>query len=164
VDLLHAAAYTVNGVHHYGKIHGVREGERSYCGQELRYTGGMIQPGRGDQVTCKGCLRSIGSQERQHQQREEFEQQRAGREADQERESQEWWAWYSSYLASPEWASKRTRVLKRAAMLCEGCRLGPPVHIHHLTYEHAGDEFLYELVALCVPCHQKAHPSKEIGA
>ena len=161
--LLHAAPYEINGSIRQGKIHCIREAERSYCGQQLRYTGGKIQPGSRAEITCKGCLRSLETTEQRQQDEEEWEQRRAQLAAEREQKNQEWWDWYGEYLASPAWRSKRHQVLERAAGLCEGCRSASPVHVHHLTYEHAGDELLYELVALCVSCHQKAHPHKEIG-
>lgn len=59
---------------------------------------------------------------------------------------------YRRYLKSAEWAEKRRRVLQRAGGLCEGCRENPAKDIHHLTYQHVYNEFLFELVALCREC------------
>lgn len=69
-----------------------------------------------------------------------------------------WWKWYNGYLNSPEWASKRRLVLKRANNICEGCGTNPATQIHHLTYDHAGHELLFELVAVCNTCHKVLHP------
>lgn len=102
-----------------------------------------------------------------------YEQQRAYREELLERarvacdehsmvKDDEWWAAYNAYLKTPEWAERRRLVLTRAMGLCEGCRKAIPFHVHHLTYEHVGDEFLFELVALCEACHQRAHPTKDL--
>lgn len=71
------------------------------------------------------------------------------------------WEWYTEYLESPEWKSKRRRVLKRANGLCEGCGEREPTDVHHLTYRHKGNEFMFELVALCVACHDKIHSEHE---
>jgi len=68
-----------------------------------------------------------------------------------------WLASYGPYLASPEWRVKRQRVLQRAGGSCEGCGERPPTQVHHLSYEHVGKEFLFELVALCDPCHERIH-------
>ncbi len=64
---------------------------------------------------------------------------------------------YADYLRSAEWASRRERVMQRARGLCEGCRLLPAIDVHHLTYEHVTEEFLFELVALCGGCHARIH-------
>lgn len=64
---------------------------------------------------------------------------------------------YEKYLASPEWESKRRMVLKRAQGVCEGCGSAVPSEVHHLSYEHVGSEFLFELVALCGACHDRIH-------
>lgn len=68
---------------------------------------------------------------------------------------------YNEYLLSPKWRSIRSRVLQRSRGLCEGCREVEPTQVHHLTYDHLGDELLFELVALCDWCHNKAHSVTE---
>ena len=158
LQLLRAAPYVINGAPRPGKMHAIREGERTYCGNEYQYTGGDILQGSRSEVTCKLCLRSLDSEERYQEEREKWQ----ARSAEKEQEDREWWEWYSAYLATPEWAKRRQLVLQRAQGLCEGCRSATPIHVHHLTYEHAGDELLYELVALCRRCHQRAHPEKVI--
>lgn len=64
---------------------------------------------------------------------------------------------YKKYLASERWASKRDKVMGRENGLCEGCREEPATEVHHLTYEHLFDEFLFELAALCTTCHSRWH-------
>ena len=64
---------------------------------------------------------------------------------------------YHDYLASPEWKARRAKVLERCKGICEGCAEQPASDVHHLTYMHVGEEFLYELVALCRECHGRAH-------
>ena len=71
------------------------------------------------------------------------------------------WCGYSEYLASPEWAARRRLVLVRAAGTCEGCGSAPPSEVHHLTYEHLGEEFLFELTAVCSTCHVRLHAQRE---
>jgi 5-methylcytosine-specific restriction endonuclease McrA len=46
---------------------------------------------------------------------------------------------------------------QRAGGICEGCRQESATEVHHLTYEHAGREFLWELVAICRRCHERYH-------
>ena len=65
---------------------------------------------------------------------------------------------YDIYLKSPEWKKKRKKVLSRAGGVCEGCGENPATIVHHLTYEHAFNELLFELVALCESCHERCHP------
>ena len=62
---------------------------------------------------------------------------------------------YDAYLRSPEWRSLRKRIYKRASGLCEGCLLRPATQTHHLTYAHKGNEFAWELVAICDACHDR---------
>ena len=162
MQLLRAAPYEFRGRVCQGKMHAIREGERTYCGYEYQHIGGEILEGSRDEVTCKPCCRSLDSQERWQESREKYQAENAQRLAEQERENQEWWDWYSAYLKTPAWAKRRQLVLQRAQGLCEGCRSAVPIHAHHRTYAHVGDELLYELVALCGACHQKAHPNKEI--
>lgn len=64
---------------------------------------------------------------------------------------------YQEYLQSEDWWERRTLVMERAGGLCEGCRKVEPIDVHHLTYDHVTEELLYELVALCASCHEKAH-------
>ena len=61
---------------------------------------------------------------------------------------------YKAYLASREWALKREAVRKRSGNKCERCKTGPQDAVHHLTYEHVGNEPLEDLQAICDPCHE----------
>ena len=78
---------------------------------------------------------------------------------DKEREKQkaEWDEWYQQYLLSDEWHHKRCLVLQRDKTVCRGCLRSGAEVIHHLTYDHVGDELLFELVALCRACHERIH-------
>jgi 5-methylcytosine-specific restriction endonuclease McrA len=69
----------------------------------------------------------------------------------------EWMRHYNAYLQTPEWKGRRKLVLLRAQGICEGCRSKPATDAHHVTYAHAGEEFLFELVALCPACHERFH-------
>jgi hypothetical protein len=85
------------------------------------------------------------------------------REAAIARRKAEWKAVYRRYLASADWRSVRERVLNRAWGTCEGCLEAPATEVHHRTYAHVGDELLFELVAICRPCHERLHPSASNG-
>lgn len=65
--------------------------------------------------------------------------------------------YYQIYLPSREWKERRKLVMLRAQGICEGCRLCPATDVHHLTYQNVGEEFLFQLVALCRPCHDRLH-------
>lgn len=66
--------------------------------------------------------------------------------------------WYAWYLTTPKWDRIRRAVLRRANSACEGCGgIGLALQVHHLTYKHVGNEFLWELVAVCDPCHERVH-------
>jgi hypothetical protein len=67
--------------------------------------------------------------------------------------------WYYEYLQSDKWRAKRAKVIKRCGDVCEGCGEKPVTQVHHLTYAHAGDELLFELVGLCDDCHELSHSS-----
>jgi len=68
---------------------------------------------------------------------------------------------YRAYITSPEWKSRRARVMKRCGGICEGCGDSAAVEVHHLTYRHFMEEFLFELVGLCQPCHERYHHEEE---
>lgn len=61
---------------------------------------------------------------------------------------------YKRYLASREWALLKRQVRERSAGRCERCRNADMDEVHHLTYQHVGHERLYELQAVCRPCHE----------
>lgn len=64
---------------------------------------------------------------------------------------------YREYLDSWEWAEKAYKVKKRANFICEGCLKEPATEVHHKTYDHIYNEFMFELVALCSDCHRRIH-------
>ena len=78
-------------------------------------------------------------------------------QAKREEEDKKWWDWYNEYLKSPEWAAKRAAVFGREWGQCQGCQQATATQVHHLTYKHVGDELLFELIALCDKCHERAH-------
>jgi hypothetical protein len=79
-------------------------------------------------------------------------------ESKKQAENQEFWDRYEAHLRSDAWRKKREGVIHRCGNRCEGCANASVHHVHHLSYAHLGDELLFELVGLCVPCHRKIHP------
>jgi 5-methylcytosine-specific restriction endonuclease McrA len=77
-----------------------------------------------------------------------------------EQKNEDWWAEYEAYMRTPQWQEMRARVLARDGRVCQGC-LGasgvPDTQVHHLTYEHLGHEFAWELVTVCRVCHERLH-------
>lgn len=78
-----------------------------------------------------------------------------------EAETEKWWVGYNAYLRSDEWRQKHLLVLKRDQHLCQSCRLNRATQVHHLTYKHAFNEPLFDLVAVCNECHDLLHQDKE---
>ena len=68
---------------------------------------------------------------------------------------------YIEYLKTDSWKQKRLRVLERSNGFCEGCLVKKATQVHHKTYRNVGDEFLFQLVAICNDCHEKFHDEKE---
>lgn len=65
--------------------------------------------------------------------------------------------WYAAYLLSPKWKAIRDKVLVRDGHRCQGCLGARATQVHHLTYDHVGDELLFELIAVCDFCHERVH-------
>jgi hypothetical protein len=64
---------------------------------------------------------------------------------------------YEAYLKSFDWKLKARMVLDREGHICQGCRSAKATEVHHTTYSHIFNELLFQLVALCRDCHDKAH-------
>lgn len=64
---------------------------------------------------------------------------------------------YNIYLQSYEWKILREEVLNRDNHRCQYCNQAKATEIHHLTYEHLGNELLNELISYCSACHLKVH-------
>lgn len=73
----------------------------------------------------------------------------------------EWFAEHNEYLKTEEWRAKRAAVMERSKGLCEGCRCAYATQVHHLTYIHWKNELLWELVAVCDDCHDRAHGERQ---
>ncbi len=63
----------------------------------------------------------------------------------------------AEYYLTSGWRDKRSAVMERCGGLCEGCRKQGAQDVHHLSYRHFREEFLFELVGLCRDCHTRWH-------
>ncbi len=68
---------------------------------------------------------------------------------------------YTKYLGSSEWKALRQKVFQRSNGICEGCADRKATQVHHLTYKHIFNEFLWELAAICDECHDRVHAESE---
>ena len=70
-------------------------------------------------------------------------------------------------LSSIRWRALRRQVLERdnhACRLClEGGRPGNELEVHHLTYDHLGQERPEDLATLCSACHGRTHDFEDLG-
>lgn len=71
---------------------------------------------------------------------------------------------YSEYLESPEWQETRRRKVNLCDYRCQRCGRRDGLHgqvmlnVHHVNYEHVGEESLDEdLECLCRACHAAEH-------
>lgn len=141
-----------------GKVHLLADQESTMCGREKAQIPGRFAAQYTFQFddVCQRCLKAVEVSERNAR----WEADRAEREQTKAEQDREWWARYNTYLNSSAWKTLRERVMRRVAGRCEGCGLNEAVHVHHLTYEHVGQEFLWELRAVCGDCHHRLHPNK----
>jgi hypothetical protein len=61
-----------------------------------------------------------------------------------------------TYYYSPAWYRRCDKVKARSRR-CEYCGRQWVQHVHHRTYEHFGREPLYDLMGVCIPCHELIH-------
>lgn len=68
-----------------------------------------------------------------------------------------WFAEHSAYLNTPAWRRRRFAALARDQYICQaqlsGCTRDAE-QVHHLTYRHWQNEPLFDLVSVCVSCHE----------
>jgi hypothetical protein len=68
---------------------------------------------------------------------------------------------YEDYLDTDEWRAARKAKLRQVNHQCRRCGRDRYLHVHHLTYDHLGHEWLDELVVLCQPCHWDVHDERD---
>lgn len=93
----------------------------------------------------------------------QYERDRNTREREALERQREWAERYQAHLLSQKWQKLRELVFRRSDGICEGCGVRPAVQVHHLSYEHVGEEFLWELAAVCMTCHERIHPHMRDG-
>ena len=136
--------------HADGSVHYVEQCLR--CGQQLRAY--KRDSNNVAQAKLHGGISQFDEQIREDFCARGFVERRTQRED----EKAEWFAWYSEYLQSPEWQDKRAKVLERDNYTCQGCGAARAAMIvHHLSYQHVGNEFLFELTSVCERCHKRLH-------
>lgn len=140
-----------------GKVHIIDDddAERTLCGKALAAVPGKLA--RDEDANCKVCLTAVLNRAKRERWTEESKQRQAEYEQQRANENAQWWERYRTHLASPRWARLREKVFERAQGICEGCRETRATQVHHLTYQHMGNEFLWELVAVCRACHERNH-------
>jgi hypothetical protein len=94
-------------------------------------------------------------------QRRFYEARQEARAHEQATKQTDWWLQYTAYLKTTAWRLKRQAVMTRANNWCEGCAARQATQVHHKTYEHMGNELLFELVAVCDTCHHILHPEMD---
>jgi hypothetical protein len=83
------------------------------------------------------------------------------REAEYEAERRRRRREYDAHIRSAEWSILRSKVMRRAGGVCEGCGDRRPTQVHHLTYERFGREMLFDVAAVCDACHEAIHEGRE---
>jgi 5-methylcytosine-specific restriction endonuclease McrA len=141
-----------------GKVHIVdtQDSSKTLCGRPLASMPGST---RATKATCKTCCEAAVRRPEQERRRQEYERQRVERERLRVEENARWQSWYADYLRSPQWRAIRQKVLRRANGACEGCGDAVATQVHHITYKNVGNEFLWELRAICDDCHDRCHDS-----
>jgi len=71
----------------------------------------------------------------------------------------DWWKLeMADYYSSNHWRNHiKPRILRRDCNLCQGCLNAPVSDIHHISYDNWRNEWMWELVGLCRPCHARWH-------
>ena len=64
---------------------------------------------------------------------------------------------YQKYIASAKWKETRRKRIELDGYKCKLCGSAINLCVHHLTYDHLGNENMDELVTLCKTCHNKLH-------
>jgi hypothetical protein len=64
---------------------------------------------------------------------------------------------YVQYINSEEWKKRRIPILERDNNICKFCTVKKAVQVHHLSYDNLGNESDFELIGVCMQCHQLIH-------
>jgi hypothetical protein len=75
-----------------------------------------------------------------------------------------WREAYLAHLQSPAWQRMRELKFAEAGHCCERCgKAGPPLEVHHLTYERLGHELPGDLKVVCHECHVEEDKARAIA-
>ena len=69
---------------------------------------------------------------------------------------------HQNHINSDKWKAMRLKVLKRDDYTCQGCLENPATEVHHITYANLGDEFMFQLMAICRECHSRFHKKDKL--
>lgn len=127
------------------------------CGQNL----GAIGPSHPARQALTGAPPDFDDTLIRQWQQEKFDRfaiRRQQYEADREQARREWRDRYNAYINSQEWRSRANQRIRMDEGKCQARLKGcthVAVQVHHLSYDHLGNEPLWELVSVCVECHDQ---------
>lgn len=137
-----------------GRVHLVAysrtEDARTLCGRFLFALPGKDAVGR---PNCRTCINSRAKWLNEREGQKTYVRLLAEEEAERAEEKARRDAEYENYRRTYFWRERRAEVMKRADGWCEACRKAPATEVHHTTYAHIFREPLFELRAVCGPCH-----------
>lgn len=128
--------------------------------------GGLSQNEKDKLPLCNERLRESRQEKQSVERKTYYEKLSVLRQIDLNTKKQEWMERYTTYLYSEEWKIKRDAVLKRDQYLCQCCLNAYATQVHHKSYEFVdlkGNEPAFDLVAICVPCHEKIEEMKRFN-
>ena len=67
-----------------------------------------------------------------------------------------WRKRYKRHIGSKQWRTTKQRLLLERGAQCQRCGRGPPLTLHHKTYERFGRERDDDLELVCEECHPVA--------
>jgi 5-methylcytosine-specific restriction endonuclease McrA len=72
-----------------------------------------------------------------------------------QKQKEEWFKESEVYYKSDKWKLKRQFVFERDKYKCQACLTNKAEQVHHLTYRHWMNEPLFDLISVCIVCHNK---------
>lgn len=65
---------------------------------------------------------------------------------------------YYEYIVSEDWKKLRQKRLQMDGHICQHCRTGINLQVHHTSYRRLGQpEEIEDIITLCESCHYKVH-------
>lgn len=64
---------------------------------------------------------------------------------------------YHEYIKSAQWQQRASAMKMHTGYRCENCGKSRNLTVHHLNYDHLGDERIEDLKVLCWECHREEH-------